>query len=136
MLGRHDGHHGFTVGQRKGLRLAAPEPLYVLAKDAASQPRDRRPALRRSPRARSSVRGARLHRAGAEVDAVKLRYRSRAVPCRVAGDPAAGTHKRLELELGDPVDGAAPGQTACLLRGDVVVGYGTTSAVERQLPAG
>ena len=72
-----------------------------------------------------AVRGARLHRAGAEVDAVKLRYRSRAVPCRVAGDPAAGTHRRLELELAAPVDGAAPGQTACLLKGDVVVGYGT-----------
>jgi tRNA-uridine 2-sulfurtransferase len=50
------------------------------------------------------------------------------VPCRVAGDPAAGTHRRLELELADPVDGAAPGQTACLLKGDVVVGYGTISA--------
>jgi tRNA-specific 2-thiouridylase len=74
------------------------------------------------------VRGARLHRDGAEVDAVKLRYRSRAIPCRVAGDLAAGAHRRLELELADPVDGAAPGQTACLLRGDVVVGWGTISA--------
>jgi tRNA-specific 2-thiouridylase len=79
-----------------------------------------------------SVRGARLHRDGAEVDAVKLRYRSRAVPCRVAGDAGPGMHKRLELSLEDAVDGAAPGQTACLLRGDVVVGYGT---IERQLPA-
>ena len=71
------------------------------------------------------MRGARLHRAGAEVDAVKLRYRSRPVACRVAGDPSPGRHNRLRLELVDPVDGAAPGQTACLLKGDVVVGYGT-----------
>ena len=31
VLGRHDGIHRFTVGQRKGLRLSATEPLYVLA---------------------------------------------------------------------------------------------------------
>jgi tRNA-specific 2-thiouridylase len=127
VVGRHLGHHHFTVGQRRGLRVAAAEPLYVLATDARSNrvtvgPRD---ALATHGVA---VRGARLHRAGAEVDAVKLRYRSRPVACRVSGDPAAGTHRRLELELADPVDGAAPGQTACLLKGDVVVGYGTISA--------
>jgi tRNA-specific 2-thiouridylase len=127
VVGHHTGHHGFTVGQRRGIRLAAPEPLYVLAKDAASNRVAVGPREALATRA-VAVRGARLHRAGHEVDAVKLRYRSRAVPCRVAGEVGAGTHKRLELELGDAVDGAAPGQTACLLRGDVVVGYGTISA--------
>ena len=43
------------------------------------------------------------------------------VPCRVAAERGRG---RVELELLEPVDGAAPGQTACLLRGDVVVGLG------------
>jgi tRNA-specific 2-thiouridylase len=132
VLGRHDGHHRFTVGQRKGLGLGAPEPLYVLDKDAASNRVTVGPRSALATRA-VAVRGARLLRAGAEVDAVKLRYRSRAVPCRVAGEVGPGIHKRLELALDDPVDGAAPGQTACLLRGDVVVGYGT---IERQLPAG
>jgi tRNA-specific 2-thiouridylase len=132
VLGRHDGHHRFTVGQRKGLRLGAPEPLYVLAKDASSNRVTVGPREALATQA-VAVRGARLLRAGAEVDAVKLRYRSRAVGCRVAGDVGPGVHKRLELALDDPVDGAAPGQTACLLRGDVVVGYGT---IERQLPAG
>ena len=70
-----------------------------------------------------SVRGARLHRPGSEVDAVRLRYHSRAVPCRVVGEGP-----RLELELGEPFHGVAPGQMACLLRGDVVVGYGTITA--------
>jgi tRNA-specific 2-thiouridylase len=132
VLGRHDGHHGFTVGQRRGIGVAAPEPLYVLATDAASNRVTVGPRSALATRA-VAVRGARLHRDGAEVDAVKLRYRSRAVPCRVAGSVDAGLHPRLELELADAVDGAAPGQTACLLRGDVVVGYGT---IERQLPAG
>src|ERR671914_1506404 len=35
-VGRHRGQHLFTVGQRKGLGVAAEEPLYVLAKDSAA----------------------------------------------------------------------------------------------------
>jgi tRNA-specific 2-thiouridylase len=127
VLGRHRGHHHFTVGQRRGIGVGAPEPLYVLAKDAATNRVTVGPRAALATHA-VAVRGARLHRAGAEVDAVKLRYRSRPVACRVAGDPEPGRHRRLELELADPVDGAAPGQTACLLAGDVVVGYGTISA--------
>jgi tRNA-specific 2-thiouridylase len=124
VLGRHRGHHHYTVGQRRGLGVAAAEPLYVLATDAAANrvvvgPREQLATLA------VPVRGARLHRAGSEVDAVRLRYHARAISCRVAGDLEPGTHKRLELELADPVDGAAPGQTACLLNGDVVVGHGT-----------
>jgi tRNA-specific 2-thiouridylase len=124
VVGRHRGHHHFTVGQRRGLGVAAVEPLYVLATDAGSN------RVTVGPRAALgthavAVRGARLHRAGAEVDAVKLRYRSKPLACRVDGDVGPGTHPWLRLTLTDPVDGAAPGQTACLLKGDVVVGYGT-----------
>ena len=36
VLGRHEGHHNYTVGQRRGLGLATPEPVYVLEKDATS----------------------------------------------------------------------------------------------------
>jgi len=127
VLGEHAGHHHFTVGQRKGIRLAAPEPLYVLATDAAANRVTVGPREALAGHA-VSVRGVRLHRAGAEVDAVKLRYRSKPLACRVAGAPGPGAHRRLELELLDPADGAAPGQTACLLRGDVVVGHGTIAA--------
>ncbi len=37
VVGRHSGTHHFTVGQRKGLRVAAAEPLYVIATEPASQ---------------------------------------------------------------------------------------------------
>ena len=37
VLGEHAGVHHFTVGQRKGLRMAAGEPLYVIATDPATQ---------------------------------------------------------------------------------------------------
>jgi tRNA-uridine 2-sulfurtransferase len=124
VVGRHDGQHRFTVGQRRGIGIAAAEPLYVIAKDAARNevtvgPRS---ALRTT---RVAVRNARLSRAGARVDRVKFRYRSRPLECRLAGDPPPGRHSALEIELVQPVDGAAPGQLACLMDGEVVVGWGT-----------
>jgi tRNA-uridine 2-sulfurtransferase len=131
VVGRHSGQHRFTVGQRRGLGAAAAgEPLYVLAKDAGSN------QVRVGPRAalqtrRVPVRGARLMRPGVRVDRVKLRYRSRPLPCRVLGDPAAGPHARLELELAEPVDGAAPGQLACLMDGELVVGRATIARADR-----
>jgi tRNA-uridine 2-sulfurtransferase len=125
VIGRHLGQHRFTVGQRRGLGVAAPgEPLYVLDKDAATG------EVRVGPRAALQttsvhVRGARLMRSGERVDRVKLRYRSRPLLCRLSGEQQPGLHARLAIELGEPVDGAAPGQLACLMDGDLVVGWGT-----------
>ena len=36
MVGRHAGHFGFTVGQRRGLNVSANRPVYVLRVDAAN----------------------------------------------------------------------------------------------------
>jgi tRNA-uridine 2-sulfurtransferase len=124
VVGRHDGQHLFTVGQRRGIGIAAGEPLYVIDKDADHNrvtvgPRS---ALRTTG---VQIRAARLHRDGARVDRVKLRYRSRPIECRLADDPPRGRHAELALELARPMDGAAPGQLACLMDGDVVVGWGT-----------
>jgi tRNA-specific 2-thiouridylase len=120
-LGRHRGQHLFTIGQRKGLGVASEEPLYVLAKDrdANTVTVGTRAELATTEVA---VRDAVLHRPRAEVDRVKLRYRTVPLPCRVAPDGAGDG--RLSLQLGEPVDGAAPGQVACLMRGDVIVGHG------------
>ena len=124
LLARHHGQHRFTVGQRRGIGVASGAPLYVLDKDARSNrvtvgPRS---ALRTS---RVALRGVRLHRSGARVDAVKLRYRSAPAPARLLGSPAAGRHAAATIELEDEVYGAAPGQLACLMDGELVVGWGT-----------
>ncbi len=116
VLGRHRGHHGFTVGQRRGLGLGGEdEPLYVLGTDARAN------TVAVGPRAalattRVALRDVRLHAAGDRVDAVKLRYRAAPVPCRLEGASVA---------LERPVDAPAPGQTAVLLGGDAVVGCAT-----------
>jgi tRNA-specific 2-thiouridylase len=120
VLGAHRGHHHFTVGQRKGLGVPAPEPLYVLRTDAARNRVVVGPRAELATR-RVRVRGARLHRPAAEIDAVRLRYHARPVACRAA----EGSRGRLELELAEDFHGAAPGQAACLLRGDVIVGWAT-----------
>lgn len=122
VVGAHAGAHHFTVGQRRGLGVAAGEPLYVLR----TEPRANRVVVgphEALATRRVRVRGARLHRPGSEVDAVKLRYRTRPVPCRVAAGGERGG--ALELELAEPFYGVAPGQSACLLRGDVIVGWAT-----------
>jgi tRNA-specific 2-thiouridylase len=124
VLGEHAGQHRFTVGQRRGLGLAHGEPLYVLDKDAASG-RVTVGHHAELHRIEVAVRSARLHRSGARVDRVKLRYRQLPLPARLTGDPDAGRHRRLAIELADGVDGAAPGQLACLMDGELVVGWGT-----------
>ncbi|HEV2815564.1 MAG TPA: tRNA 2-thiouridine(34) synthase MnmA, partial [Solirubrobacteraceae bacterium] len=117
-LGRHRGHHHYTVGQRRGLDIGggSGEPLYVIATDPRANtvtvgPRE---ALATH---RVTVRGVTLHRDAGDVARVKLRYRSRPVPCRLRDG---------EVELLEPFDAASPGQTAVFLAADdAVVGSGT-----------
>jgi tRNA-specific 2-thiouridylase len=122
VLGRHRGQHNFTVGQRRGIGISAPDALYVTAKDAAAN------TITVGTRAelaatRVKIRDAVLHRDGSQIDSVRLRYRSAAIPATVAGP--AGTHTSLDVELGGSFEGLAPGQTAVLLREGTVVGHGT-----------
>ena len=124
VVGRHMGQHRFTVGQRRGLGVSRGEPLYVLDKDAERQrvTVGPRAALRTS---RVAVRSARLHRRGSRVNQVRLRSHSRPLRAAVAGELDAGRYRTLAIELTDAVDGAAPGQLACLMDGELVVGWGT-----------
>lgn len=124
-LGRHRGHHNFTVGQRRGIGVSADEALYVVATDAAANTVTVGTRAELETR-RIEVRDAVLHRAGERVDAVRLRYHSRALPARVEG--GAGRHPRLTIELGEAFTAASPGQTAVLLAGGAVVGHGTIVA--------
>jgi tRNA-uridine 2-sulfurtransferase len=125
-IGRHRGHHNFTVGQRRGIGVSAPEPLYVLSTDAAAN------TVTVGPRAdlaatKVRIRDAVLHRDGSCVDAVKLRYRSTAVPASlVATGP--GRHAELDVRLERGFDAAAPGQAAVLLSEEAIVGHGTIAS--------
>ena len=129
VLGRHRGQHLFTVGQRRGIGVDGGGPLYVLDKDA-----DRgrvtvgpRAALRADRRGRPRRQPAPRRRSGGPGQAP--------LPLApAAGEagrgPAGGTPPALSIELDEPVDGAAPGQLACLMDGELVVGWGTITALE------
>jgi tRNA-uridine 2-sulfurtransferase len=115
-LGEHEGFWRFTPGQRRGLGVAAGEPLYALR----TEPRTNTVVVgpRESLARRTvSVRG-RLHVPVPRADA-KLRYRSPTVAAAV--EPTAAGFR---LRLDEPAYGVAPGQAAVLYDGDVVVGAG------------
>jgi tRNA-specific 2-thiouridylase len=119
-LGRHDGVWRYTPGQRRGLGVSAPEPLYALRSDAATQ------TLVVGPRAslgrtQVTARG-RLHLPVERVEA-KLRYRSPGVEATV--EP---TESGFRLQLDRPVFGVAPGQAAVLYESGSVVGSGVITA--------
>jgi len=115
-IGEHAGFWRFTPGQRRGLGVAAAEPLYALATVPATN------TVLVGPRAslartRVWARGRLDESAGAVM--VKLRYGSPAVPASVEPTPTG-----FELALAAPAYAVAPGQTAVLYRDDTVVGAG------------
>jgi len=116
-LGRHRGFWRFTPGQRRGLGVAADEPLYALRSDARSNtvvvgPKQALAVTEVAARGRLYAPVARAE--------VKLRYRSPAV-----GATVEATRSGFRLRLDRPAYGVAPGQAAVLYDGDVVVGAGT-----------
>jgi tRNA-specific 2-thiouridylase len=120
-VGSHRGAHHYTVGQRRGIGVGGGTPLYVLATDADANtvtvgPREAL-ATRTVP-----VRDAVLHRP--QYDRVRLRYRQRPLRCTRLRERGEGGAK-FALELDEPAYGVAPGQLACLMDGDVVVGHAT-----------
>ena len=119
VLGRHEGHHNYTVGQRRGLGVATPEPLYVLEKDASTN----RVVVgaREELRVRQiALEDATLHRPASDVQSVRLRYHAETIPCR-----ARKQGGEVIVELERDALAVAPGQLACLMRQDRVVGEGT-----------
>jgi len=121
-LGRHDGYWRFTAGQRRGLGLSSPEPLFVLDSSPSTNTVVVGP---RESLGRTAVEArGRLYTDVARVEA-KLRYRSPAVAANVVP-----TEQGFRLELDEPAYGVAPGQTAVLYEEDAVVGCGTVVSAQ------
>jgi tRNA-specific 2-thiouridylase len=122
-LGRHAGAHHFTVGQRKGLGIAAKEPLYVIATDSASQTVTvgSNDALLRASLIAREIRW--LSWPGLSAPArVRVRIRNRHVPAWATLTPLSGT--RAEARFDEPQRAVTPGQAAVFYSGELVVGGG------------
>ncbi len=120
VLGQHAGVMNFTVGQRKGIGIAAKHPLHVLNIDADQRKITVGPAESLD---RSGLFAARASwpagRPSAPVRAtVKIRYRDPGTAATVT--PLDGDRVRVDFDA--PVRAVAPGQAAVFYRGDEVVG--------------
>ena len=123
ILGKHNGIHHYTIGQRKGLGIAAPEPLYVVSLD----PRQNRVVVGDRTTAASEdctvnrLNWVSLKPPQAPIQAeVQVRYRSHPVP--VTAIPL--TENRWKLVFEEPQFGITPGQAAVFYRGEVLLGGG------------
>jgi len=123
VLGRHDGVHNFTVGQRKGLGVAAGRPLYVVELDA-----ERKRVvvgddseLGRDTCEVGDVNWIPFARPEAPIECtVKIRHKH---------EPAAATVEALQgnsarVRFKNPQRAVTPGQAAVFYSGDLVLGGG------------
>jgi tRNA-specific 2-thiouridylase len=124
-LGEHQGHWRYTIGQRRGLGVAAPRPLYVLERRAAANEVVVGGCAELEVR-EVSVRELVDRGLGKGTDvSVQLRYSSAAVPVLRVERAAAGG---AVIHLLRPFAGVAPGQSAVFYRDDVVVGGAVIAA--------
>jgi len=118
-LGTHDGYEKFTVGQRKGIGIAAPEALYVISIDASTA------TVTVGPRAALATHVLRCgalswlgpeHEAPSQGEAREywVQIRAHHTPVRCT---AAPTDSGLRIELLAPEPGVAAGQLAVLYDG-------------------
>ena len=123
VLGRHQGLPGYTIGQRKGLGIAAAEPLYVLEIDRAHN---------------ALVVGSERELGGRALVAEDVHWVAGAPPpepvpatvrIRLHGREAAATvaplpGRRAHVAFAEPQRDITPGQAAVFYQGDVVLGGG------------
>jgi tRNA-uridine 2-sulfurtransferase len=123
VLGQHDGVHHYTIGQRKGLGIAAAEPLYVIELDAVNNRvivGDRTKGTQGECTVKH-VNWVSIAEPTTPIRAeVQIRYRSQPVPVTVI--PLENSRVRLVFD--EPQFSITPGQAAVWYEGDRVLGGG------------
>ncbi|MCW8130384.1 MAG: tRNA 2-thiouridine(34) synthase MnmA [Planctomycetota bacterium] len=131
-IGRHDGLAGYTVGQRRGLKVAWTEALYVVRLDME------RNAVILGPDAslwEHALEAREMHWIAGEAPPegvraeAKIRYRGASVPCTLLPKSDGSA----EIHFDHAVRAVSPGQAVVLYNGDVCLGGGW---IERALKAG
>ena len=123
VLGRHNGIHNYTIGQRKGLGFASAKPVYVLALDT----RNNRvivgedDALRKAEFEVETVNWISIKEPTRSLRAqVKIRHKHEAAPAAIEALP----DNRACIVFDDPQRAVTPGQAAVFYNRDVVLGGG------------
>ena len=122
VLGTHDGTYRYTVGQRKGLGIAHPQPLYVLRVDAERREVvvGERDELDAGGLVAGNINWVVSPPTAPFEATCKIRYRHQPVPCRVEPLP----EHRAEVRFLQPEKSVTPGQAVVFYQGDVVLGGG------------
>ncbi len=120
VVGTHDGHWRYTVGQRKGLGIAAVTPLYVLGTDAAA---NRVVVGTRDDLAARMIviDDLVVHEVTDHTLDVRIRHHGQALRGRIVHTGGESADVLLE----DAAEAVAPGQTVALYDGDRLVAAGT-----------
>jgi tRNA-uridine 2-sulfurtransferase len=123
VLGQHDGIHHYTIGQRKGIGIAAAHPLYVIGIDAGKNQvivGDRTHAQTLDCTVQQ-INWVSIAKPAAPIHVeVQIRYRSPAVGATII--PLEGD--RAKIVFDDPQVSVTPGQAAVWYSGDVLLGGG------------
>lgn len=130
ILGTHNGVHHYTIGQRKGLGVAAANPLYVIALDSLNNRvivGDRDSAQQPSSIV-NRVNWVSIAAPSAPFRAeVQIRYRSPAIPVTVI--PLDTEATQVKLVFDEPQFSVTPGQAAVWYEGDVLLGGGIIASL-------
>jgi tRNA-uridine 2-sulfurtransferase len=129
VLGQHDGIHHYTIGQRKGLGIAAAQPLYVIGIDAG---RNRvivgdRDSTHQTECTVQQVNWVSIAAPDTPIQAeVQVRYRSAAVPATIIPLESSENSavSRVKVIFDEPQFSITPGQAAVWYRDDLLLGGG------------
>ncbi|HWD98980.1 MAG TPA: tRNA 2-thiouridine(34) synthase MnmA [Bryobacteraceae bacterium] len=124
VVGHHSGTHRFTVGQRRGLRVAAAEPLYVIATEPATQRVivGRNQDLLQSSLFAREVNWLSIHPIREPREA-RVKIRNKHVPAKATLVPT-GDDTRVSVRFDQPQRAVTAGQAAVFYDGDLVLGGG------------
>ncbi len=122
VLGSHDGVYRYTVGQRKGLGIAYPHPLYVLRVDAGKKEVvvGGKDELQSEGLVARNVNWIAPPPSSPVEATCKIRYRHQPVSCRIVPLP----DNRAEVRFLETEKGVTPGQAVVFYSGDEVLGGG------------